>query len=311
MGGGRAACKPVTPQLPPSGAGLWITGPGPRAGPPRVTCTHVLGFQNISLGTHLSPLSQEPRMDPTKPRKLPGSPGQGRGGNRRAAWLPGGRWGAAGPALCPRPPARWPRCSEGASKQAQPPRGQGAPSTDTPQREHHPHGRGVRDLGAGRGPHRPAARPRPLPSMEPVTAGQPGVAAGPGHAPPSVASRLHPPRARPHPPWPHPLQAPQSPYSGSPRTQHSSSGQSSRSSWPEGSSERPAPCGGPDPVGTPLRPWGRRAPRAKPGIQGAQPWCTASAPGTPAHGPRLARATAHVTSPPINSNIPETGVCYF
>lgn len=84
-GGGRAACKPVTPQLPPSAAGLRVTGPGPRAGPPRVTCTHVLGFQNTSLGTHLSSLSQEPRMDPTKPRKLPGSPGQGRGVNRQAA----------------------------------------------------------------------------------------------------------------------------------------------------------------------------------------------------------------------------------
>lgn len=60
-----------------------------------ITCTHVLGFQNISLGTHLSPLSQEPRMDPTKPRKLPGSPGQERGVNRQEAWLPGGQVGGS------------------------------------------------------------------------------------------------------------------------------------------------------------------------------------------------------------------------
>lgn len=81
-------------------------------------------------------------------------------------------------------PAHSPASRLPVPQQAQTPHGQGAPSTNAPRREHRPHGRGVRDLGTGRGPCHLAARPRPLPSVEPVAAGQPGVAAGLGHAPP-------------------------------------------------------------------------------------------------------------------------------
>lgn len=137
-GGGWAAHRPVSPRLPPSAAGLWVTGPGPRAGLPKVTCTHVLGCHNIPLGTYLSALCQEPRTDPTKPRKVPGPAGQGRGdAHRQGSEQTGGTGsqgagGGSGACPVPTPPARQPRRSEWASKQAQPPRGQGAPSTNIP-----------------------------------------------------------------------------------------------------------------------------------------------------------------------------------
>ena len=137
-GGGGAARRPGNPRLPPSAAGLWVTGPGPRAGLRKVTCTHVLGCHNIPLGTYLSPLCQEPRTDPTKARKVPGPAGQGRGdahgqGSEQTGGT-GSRGAGGGSGACPvpTPPARQPRRSEWASKRAQPPRGQGAPSTNSP-----------------------------------------------------------------------------------------------------------------------------------------------------------------------------------
>lgn len=115
---GRWRGSPQASQSTASSLSCWPLGhrPWPSG---RAAQSHVharAGFlQRSPRDIPLTP-RQEPRMDPTKPRKAPGSTGQGRGdahGEASEQMGGAGSRGAAGPALCPQPPPAGPDAQSG------------------------------------------------------------------------------------------------------------------------------------------------------------------------------------------------------
>ena len=115
---GRWRGSPQASQSTASSLSCWPLGPRPGpSGRAAQSHTHArAGFPQRSPRDIPLSLCQEPRMDPTKPRKVPGSAGQGRGdahGEGSEQTGGAGSRGAAGPALCPRPPPAGPDAQSG------------------------------------------------------------------------------------------------------------------------------------------------------------------------------------------------------